>query len=150
MLVLRVSHQLKKSHFYRGRYDAACLHFCQTGELVMLESRTDAIGQKMHLEAAVEQVVRRLVDANVRFEAAQDNLFDTKFLKLFDKRSCTARAKCCLFKYFETVGQNKLYLLCGAAQAFWILFSNEDRNTEDLKPSDRRRCQRSDERKIRD
>src|SRR5258708_7241368 len=104
----------------------------------------------MYLETSIEQVVGGLIDADVRFESAKDNLFDAQFFELCDERLSSARAKRCFFKYFKVVGNNELYLFCGAAQPFGILLGHKHRNTEDLKTANRDRCPRRHHREGRD
>ena len=53
---------------------AALLHLGEPGFLVVRGARGDAVGKEVHFEAAREKVVRRLIDADVRLNAADDAL----------------------------------------------------------------------------
>ncbi len=45
----------------------------------------------MRLKTAREQIVNRLIDANVRFDSGDDDLPRADFFEFFDKSVCAAR-----------------------------------------------------------
>ncbi len=86
----------------------------------------------MHLVAAREQVVRRLVDADVRFDAADDNLSRARAFELRDEVLRAAGAKRRLLDVFEIVGQNGANLARRLSQSLRILLGDDDGHFQQL------------------
>src|SRR5919199_4333857 len=74
LLVPRVAHELEQGQFGGGGERAGLPHLLQTDLFVLRGARRDAVGQEMNLVAVREEVVRGLVDADVRLDAAQKDL----------------------------------------------------------------------------
>src|SRR2546421_7027 len=73
-VMARVAHEFKQGRLGGGGERAGLPHLLQTDLSVLRGARRDAVGQKVNLIAARNEIVRGLVDADVRLYAAQDNL----------------------------------------------------------------------------
>ena len=78
----------------------------------------------MHLDAALEQVVRRLRDADVGLDAAHERL-----VAAVEVEAVGAAAEKQVFSTGSTVAQ----LLDGAAEPLRVLLGDHDRDAEDLR-----------------
>ena len=67
----RVAHKFKQGHLGGGGGRAGLLHLLQTDLFVLRGARRDAVSEQMNLKPKRKQVVRGLIDADVRLYAAQ-------------------------------------------------------------------------------
>ena len=96
LLVARVAHEFEEGHLGRGGERARAEHLVEAGPAVLLGARGDAVDQDVDLVAAREQVVRRLVDADVRLDAAEEDLPRARRFEPRDELLRAARAEGCL------------------------------------------------------
>ena len=85
MLITRIAEQLEKRHLYGGRQRAAGLHFRERRSAVGFEASRDAINREVYLPRTRQQVVRGLINADVRFDPAQNDLVARQREKLVDR-----------------------------------------------------------------
>ena len=81
----------------------------------------------MHLIAVLQQVVRRLADADVGFDAAEHHLLDMTLAQLGIKFLHAASGKRQLLDRLRSRRNMRGEFGDGAAQAFGILFGDENR-----------------------
>ena len=95
LFVFCVAHHLEDRHLHRGWYCSGQFHLAKTGLAIPLLSRSDAICQQMDLESSRNQVMHRLVDTDVRFDATNENLLRADGIQLRMKWFDSARTESC-------------------------------------------------------
>jgi hypothetical protein len=81
----------------------------------------------MYLEPHRQEIVNSLINANMSFDTADNQLFRFGLLKLSMKLLSAAGANACLFEDFDIVRKSLKYFCSCMTQAFWVLFSDDDR-----------------------
>src|SRR5205085_8666531 len=74
-----------------------------------------------------------LVDADVRFDAAEKNLPRARLFELREKFACTTRTERGLFNRLKAGGQRGVNLCGRAPQALRVLFGDDDGYIEQLR-----------------
>jgi hypothetical protein len=84
----------------------------------------------MYLELYRQEIVNSLIDANMGFDAADNQLFRFGLSKLHMKQLSAAGAKARLLEDFDIVGKSLKYFCSCMTQAFWVLFGDDDRQIQ--------------------
>src|ERR1043165_6866269 len=132
LLVARIAHQLEEGHLDGGGARAGAHHLVGADPLVWLGARGDAVGEDVNLVAAREEVVRRLVDADVRLDAAEQDLARARRFEARDELARAAGAEGRLLYGREAFGQHGANLRGRAAKSLRVLLRDDDGAAEHL------------------
>src|SRR2546423_11445971 len=133
LFVARVAHEFKQGRLGGGGERAGLPHLLQTDLSVLRGARRDAVGQEVNLKPKREQVVRGLVDADVRLYAAQEDLARARAFELRDELLRAAGTKRRLLYRREAFGEDGANLVGRASETFWILLCNDYGDAEELR-----------------
>jgi len=128
-IVFAVGHHFEEGGFGGGYSCAGMLHPLEGGFVIDFASGGDGVGGDKRLEVVGQEVMNRLGDADVGFNADDDNLWA---LYLGDDGidvivGHTAEGDFIIIGYFA---EYVLDRLGGAAEAFRVLFGDDDGNFE--------------------
>src|SRR5437763_4690357 len=129
----RVAHEFKQGRLGRRGKCARLSHLLQTNLFVVRGARRDAVGQQMYLKPKREQIVRGLVDADVRLYAAQDDLARARAFELRDELLRAAGAERGLLYGREAFGQDGANLVGRASESFGVLLGDDYADAEELR-----------------
>src|SRR6266705_2249441 len=121
-------HYLKQRHLERGLNRSRLRQPRQRRPLVFGYARSDAIDKQINLNPPRKQIERRLQNTNVRFNAADQHLFDVSARDLRQKAIRATRAETSLLDRLQLHRQPRDYLCGRMLESLRILLGYDHRN----------------------
>src|SRR5436309_1292553 len=133
LFVTCVAHEFKQGRLGGGGERAGLQHLLQTDLSVLRGARRDAIGQKMNLKPKRDEIVRGLVDADVRLYAAEEDLARARAFESRDELLRAAGTKRGLLYRLKSFGQDGANLAGRVSETFGVLLCDDYGNAEALR-----------------
>ncbi len=134
--MVRVAEQFEKDHFHAGNPCPGGAHPVEADGFVEGAAGGNGIGGNLHFEPPGEQVGGRLVDADMRLDARQNDLLAAQRLDILHKLRFATATERHLFEDGLMTAQQDPDFRRGLAHARGVLLQPQDRDANGLNPLD--------------